>query len=448
MLQNVFDAVCACITATTVLRLKKEALECRWFCLRKVLAMWMNFYGIFVQPKHYTKYLNNKQMKQIKKIFTNLLKSFLLLVFSFLFACNNHEGYENKLEDNWSIFRGDPELSGYTNATLYDNPVLLWSFKSDSYTKSSPVVYEGVAYWNDRRGRVFGVNKEGKQVFDYAMETAVDAIPMIHDSVLYIGRIDGNICAISLSKQEILWRYETYGQIMASPNRMKFKEKDAIIVGSYDNFVYCLESKTGELINRFESNYYGNGTVAQSNNYIVFGSCDGWIRVVNCISGKQTDSLDVEFYIPASPAISKNWCYIADHSGNIFEIHLEKGKIVSFKKIIESKEESSNFVSVPAVSDKMVYAVSDDRHIYAIIRKDGSTAWKYLLKGNTGESSPVICKNKLLVCTKTGIISIHNAKTGDLLWEYDTGEQIIASPAVINDRFYILTQKGTLFCFS
>jgi outer membrane protein assembly factor BamB len=52
-----------------------------------------------------------------------------------------------------------------------------------------------------------------------------------------------------------------------------------------------------------------------------------------------------------------------------------------------------------------------------------------------------------LVCTKTGIVSIHNAKTGDLLWEYDTGEQIIASPAVNNGYFYILTFKGTLFCF-
>jgi outer membrane protein assembly factor BamB len=168
---------------------------------------------------------------------------------------------------------------------------------------------------------------------------------------------------------------------------------------------------------------------------------------VDCISGKKTDSLDVEIYIPASPAISNNWCYIADHSGNVYEIELNKGKIVSHKKILESKEENSNFVSVPAVSDKMVYVVSDDRHIYAINRKTTSVAWKYLLKGNTDESSPVICKDKLLVCTKTGIVSIHNSKTGDLLWEYDTGEQIIASPAVVKGRFYILTQKGTLFCF-
>ena len=368
-------------------------------------------------------------------------------LFLFLFACNNPISKNDNNFENWNIFRGNPSLSAYTNVSLPDKPALLWSFKSDSYTKSSPVVYNGVAYWSNRRGHIFGVNQDGKQIFDIDMKTAIDATPMIYNSILYIGRVDGFLYAISLEKQDILWSFETWGQIMASPNWMNFEDKEAIIVGSYDNNMYCINSKDGKLINRFESGYYINGAVAQNDHYIVFGGCDGWIRVVDCISGIQTDSLDVEIYIPASPAISNNTCYIADHSGNLYEIILNKGKIVSSKKIIESKDENSNFVSVPAVSDKMVFVVSDDRYLYAIYRNNGSTAWKYLLKGDTGESSPVICKNKLLVCTKTGIVSIHDAKTGELLWEYDTGEQIIASPAVIKGHFYILTQKGTLFCF-
>jgi outer membrane protein assembly factor BamB len=356
-------------------------------------------------------------------------------------------GNDDNSHKDWSIFRGNTSLTAYTDVSLPDNPQLLWSFKSDTYTKSSPIVYDRIAYWSNRRGRIYGVDSEGKQVFDYAMETAVDATPMIHDSVLYIGRIDGRLFAISTAKQDTLWTFETFGQIAASPNRMNFGGKEAIIVGSYDNNVYCIDAQNGKEINRFESGNYINGAVAQSNNFIVYGGCDGWVRVVDCVSGIQTDSLDVEIYIPASPAISNDWCYVDDHSGNVYEIKLDKGKIVSSKKIVESLDESSTFVSVPAVSDKMLYIVSDDRNIYAINRKDGSVAWKYLLKGDTGESSPVICKDKLLVCTKSGIVSIHNAKTGDLLWEYDTGEQIIASPAVIDGYFYVLTFKGTLFCF-
>ena len=366
---------------------------------------------------------------------------------SLLYAYLGKTEHRDTISGTWPIFRGDASLSGYSNVPLPDSPKLLWSFKSDSYTKSSPVVYNQVAYWSNRRGRIYGVDMAGKQVFDYDMETAVDATPMICDSVLYIGRIDGDLYAISLSKQETLWRFETMGQISASPNSMEFGGKNAIIVGSYDNFVYCIDSKNGTEINRFESGYYVNGAVAQSDHYIVFGGCDGWVRVIDCTSGIQTDSLDVETYIPASPAIHSNDCYIADHSGNVHALRLHNGKIVSSQKMVESSDESSGFVSVPAVSDKMVYVVSSDRHLYALSRKEGSIVWKYLLKGDTGESSPVVCKDKVLVCTKTGIVSIHRAQTGELLWEYDTGEQIMASPAVINGGFYILTFKGTLFCF-
>ena len=372
---------------------------------------------------------------------------FLLLSIALLSACTDKTGRSELASENWPIFRGDPSLSGYTQVSLPNHPVLLWTFKSDSYTKSSPVVYDHKIYWSNRRGRIYGVDREGKQVFDYAMETAVDATPMIYDSVLYIGRIDGYLYAISLPKQDTLWGFETWGQIAASPNRITFAGKEAIIVGSYDNYVYCIDPQEGKEISRFESGYYVNGAVAQSNNFLVFGGCDGWVRVVDGALGIQTDSIEVDTYIPASPAMSKEWCYIADHSGNVYEIKLDHGEIKSAQKIFEPQGDANGFVSVPAVSPEMVYIVSDDRKIYAIRRKDGAVAWEYLLKGDTGESAPVICNHKLLVCTKTGIVSIHDTKTGDLLWEYDTGEQIIASPAVVNGYFYILTFKGTLFCF-
>jgi len=403
---------------------------------------------------------------------------FVLFVFVFLSACKNRTDNDNDNFDdnfisqescvsasdtdisspdnlvvsnanpqNWSIFRGNPALTAYTNISLPKNPTLLWTFESGSNTRSSPVIHNQVVYWSDRRGRIFGVNHNGKQVFDFAMNTAVDAIPMVHNGVLYVGRIDGFLYAICLQKQDTLWTFETFGQISASPNRMNFHGKDAIIVGSYDNYLYMINSKTGEEIHRFESGYYINGAVAQSNNIIVYGGCDGWIRVIDAISGVQTDSLNVDIYIPASPAISGNSCYIADHSGNVYELKLNGGKIISHKKIMAPKDENRTHVSVPAVSDQMIYIVSDDRHVYAINRKDGSVAWKHLLKGETGESSPVICNDKLLVCTRSGIVSILDAKNGKLLWEYDIGEQIFASPAVINGRFYVLTFRGNLFCF-
>lgn len=54
------------------------------------------------------------------------------------------EGNEDTVDDgnslNWSLFRGDASLSGYTDRSLPKKPSLLWSYKSGVRTVSSPIV--------------------------------------------------------------------------------------------------------------------------------------------------------------------------------------------------------------------------------------------------------------------------------------------------------------------
>jgi outer membrane protein assembly factor BamB len=179
----------------------------------------------------------------------------------------------------------------------------------------------------------------------------------------------------------------------------------------------------------------------------VFGGCDAWLRIINGASGQPSDSLELGNYIPASPAIVGEYCYIADHSGNVFEITIQEGKIIHSRKMVEATDDSGAFVSVPALSANTLFVLSDDRHLYAIDRKTGEVRWKFLQKGSSGESSPVVCADKIISCSKNGIVSIVDTDGGTLLWEYDTGEQITSCPAVIKGCFYILSAKGTLFCF-
>ena len=377
-------------------------------------------------------------------LFFILHSSFIIL----LAGCGGGSGSSGGFGSlDWPLFRGDASLSGYTNTRLPKNPTLLWTFQSNARTSSSPVVANGVTYWSDKRGHVRGVDITGIQVFDYDFQTAVEATPMIHDSVMYIGRIDGIMSAVSLSRKETLWNYETMGQLSASANSVNFEGRQAIVFGSYDYYLYCLDSATGAEINRFESGYYINGAVALWQQYVIFGGCDSWLRIIDCQTGVATDSLLLDNYIPASPAIMDDFCYVGDYSGNVYELQLEKGKIAHHQKIVEAFADDAAFVSVPAITSESLFLMTSDQHLHCINRKDGNIRWKYLLKGNTGESSPVVCRDKALVCTKTGVVSILDAGSGTLEWEYDTGEQIVASPAVIKNRFYILTAKGTLFCF-
>jgi outer membrane protein assembly factor BamB len=354
-------------------------------------------------------------------------------------------GGENAVD--WPLFRGDAGLSGYSNIRLTDAPELIWSYKSDARTSSSPVIYRQTVYWSDKRGRIYGINRDGDLAFDYDFATAVEATPMVSDSVLYIGRIDGIMSAVSLNTRDTLWNFETMGQISASPNTGIFRNIEVVVFGSYDNYLYCLDKRDGRAVGRFASGYYINGAVAIRQSCFISGGCDAWLRIIDGASGLQTDSIKLETYIPASPAIDGRFCYVADHSGNVYEIVIEDGRIAGSRKMFAAADADGTFVSVPALSPSTLYILSDDRHLYAIDRGTGRVRWKYLQKGQSGESSPLVCTDKIIACTKTGIVSLVDASTGALLWEYDTGEPVTASPAVVKGRFYILTNRGTLFCF-
>ena len=103
------------------------------------------------------------------------------------------EGNEDTVDDgnslNWSLFRGDASLSGYTDRSLPKKPSLLWSYKSGVRTVSSPIVHQGTTYWCDKKGHIWGIDLKGEPVFGYDLDTPVEAIPMVYDSVLYLSLI-------------------------------------------------------------------------------------------------------------------------------------------------------------------------------------------------------------------------------------------------------------------
>lgn len=369
--------------------------------------------------------------------------SYCLLALSLL-ACS--QGGDGSL-GSWPIFRGDPGLSGYADVAIPDNPALLWTFVTGPRTVSSPVVKDGVTYWCDRRGKIHGVDPEGAEVFQADLATFVEATPTLRDSLLYIGTIDGSMIALSLESGREIWRFDTEGQLSAAPNRVRFGGREALVFGSYDNWLYCVDAADGSLISRYESGYYLNGAVALQGESMLFGGCDQWVRVIDCRSGVQTDSLLLDAYIPASPAVVGNMAYVGDYGGNLYALRLKDGKIAESRKIRRPAEQEEGFNSVPAVDKERVYIINGNRTVLAIRRADGELEWKKMLKGGTGESSPLVCRDKLVACTKTGIVSILDKKTGEVLWEYDTGEDIISSPAVVPGRLLVLTAKGTLFCF-
>ncbi len=385
------------------------------------------------------------------------LCSLLILVWvTIMVSCASVSEMQQEVESHdWPIFRGSPSLSGYTLASLPAQPKLLWSHSSHTRTVASPIVYNSMVYTLSRKGELRAFTLSGDSCAFYDFKTPIEASFVVTDSVLYVGRIDGYVTALSLnqlhrspSSVRPLWEYETFGQISGSPNLVG----DNLLVGSYDNSMYTFNARTGKKTGQFETGYYINGTASVWHRYMVFGGCDSWVRVVDISTGIMTDSLEFDSYVPASPAILDGVACACDYNGNVYEMVLTDGKISSHRKLLSSSADNDNqeggAVSMPTLTTDAVYILSGDRHVSCIDRQSGGVRWRKMLRGDTGECSPLVAKDKVLVCTKDGHVSIFDASDGEELWHYETGEPIVASPAIIGDRFFILTTRGTLLCFN
>ena len=379
----------------------------------------------------------------------------LLVLCSFASCAMMNEYAEGMHTEDWTIFRGSPSLNGYADCDIPESPRLLWSKTLQSRTVAAPIVYGGWVYILNRKGQLYRFSPEGDSVMIHDFKTSIEASFVVDDSMLYVGRIDGHINAFSITRHRMVWDYETLGQISGSPNLIDINGKRHLLVGSYDGGMYVLNALTGELRNRYATGYYINGSAAVWGRYMLFGGCDTWLRMVDSSTGMATDSLQLESYLPASPAVWGDIAYEADYKGNIYRIRLEGGKLhLSSGQEIPPPNQSSHendkdggMVSMPTVTQDAIYMLTEERYLGCLDRKTGNPRWKKMLRGITGECSPIVAGNKVIVCTKDGHVSLYDANDGTELWHEEIGETIVASPAVVSGRFYILTARGTLMCY-
>src|SRR5665647_1040620 len=105
----------------------------------------------------------------------------ILLILSTAF-----QGYSQTSDQEWPLFRGKPDLSGFTLSELPLSPSLVWSMPTGARTKSSPVVSGGMVIFGNDKGSVIAVSTDGKLKWKYEGGTAAEAPPMVYENKVII----------------------------------------------------------------------------------------------------------------------------------------------------------------------------------------------------------------------------------------------------------------------
>ncbi len=365
--------------------------------------------------------------------------STLLLVVSLLFNVT----VSAQESGSWPIFRGDPELRGVSYARLPASPVLLWTYRAADGIKASPVVSKGIIITASVRGTVYALNLQGELLWEFESGNSIEAPALIHNTTVYIGNLDGTLFALDLQSGRELWYYKTGGQIMGSPNIHRSGSDLSLIVGSYDYFLHCVDALTGKLRWRYESDNFIHSTAAISGGMAVFGGCDGFLHMVEITSGRLKSKTDIATYIASSASTGNGYAYIGDYDGQFTGVSLNDNKVV-WRFTNESSQ--LPFIGSPSLYRNYIIAGGRDRHVYCLNRYSGELIWKF----NTGsrvDASPVIIGEKVLVVNMRGDFLILDFQTGKPSWSYELGSPVSANPALIDNRIIIAADDGRIYCF-
>ncbi len=374
---------------------------------------------------------------------------FLVLIPVLIFSCSKKEAAKRIIDVekvSWPIFRGDSGLSGMAADELPEELSLLWSFKTESWIISSPVMGFGRVYIGSSDGKVYSINlKDGSKVWEFDTGDDIEASPLLLDEAIYVGNLSGEFFSLDAHTGQVRWKYKCQNSIYGSANwaRNPNNKKLLILVGSYDNRLYCLEAATGKLNWSYETDNYINGTPATDGVHVVFGGCDELLHILSISDGTEAGEVWAGSYIPGSAAFVENRAYLGHYDNKLVCIDTDEKKIVWE---YEDKDHPDAFFSSPAVGKDRVLIGSRDGYLHCVNRKNGEKIWVWQSRDDI-DSSPVISGDKVVVASMDGRLYVVDLKNGKEIWSYEIGAAIFGCPAVAGGFIVIGADDGRVYVF-
>ena len=257
---------------------------------------------------------------------------------------------------SWPMFHGRQDMVGVAPGRLPKALTLRWKFQTEGPVKSSPAIelaagagpekvsgtlrlkvpdtFSGPAgrvFVGSNDGNVYAINlADGREVWAFKTADAVEAAPLVLQGAVYVGSVDGFLYALDAATGALRWKYETQDKILGGANWVRSPQGDRtwILIGSYDMSLHCVDAATGKAVWTAETGNYINGTPAVADGKIVFGGCDGLIRVLAPADGRERLSIQAGGYVAGAVAVAGDRFYAADYDQKLTCAQVDTGKTV------------------------------------------------------------------------------------------------------------------------
>ncbi|MGB6528427.1 MAG: PQQ-binding-like beta-propeller repeat protein, partial [Candidatus Nitrosopolaris sp.] len=275
-------------------------------------------------------------------------------------------------KDSWKMFRGSAMRTGVSASRIPRKPSLLW-IKEVGPTVSSPVFVNGTIYVSTITGRIFALNLSEKKIkWHLYVGSPIVSSPLIYNGILVAATYDSWIKDTSFTGKNFLLgidsNYEIPGDVFSSPCLVGGNGM-TVVVGSMDKFIYAIEIKSGNILWMFETGGEVWSSPSYNGNEIFIGSDDGFLYCMD-IDGKLIWKSKLNEKIrSSSPCLSfdddqsSHSLFIGTYNGGMFCLNQSTGGIKWNKEILKPV-----MASPATIKDKVFFATSGKR-IYCFMSK-------------------------------------------------------------------------------
>jgi len=102
-----------------------------------------------------------------------------------------------------------------------------------------------------------------------------------------------------------------------------------------------------------------------------------------------------------------------------------------------------------AVAPALVYAVLSDGHVWGLGARDGKPVGSGPLFSapEAFNATPTLAEHALYFGSDLGVLRALDARSGERLWERDTGAALRSQPLFWQGRLYVGNDEGRVYCF-
>jgi len=359
-----------------------------------------------------------------------------------------------------NMFRQTPEHNAViTSASDYNFADEAWVFNAGAPIRSTTVFNDNTVFFGNSKGILYALNKStGAIQWQYNTGYAINSSPAISNNNIFFSDNKQTLYSLNASTGKLNWKYDfdksinydwAFDYFYSSPTIISNK----ILIGAKDGYVYNINSNNGKLIWKIKTDGIVRSTPAVANNKVFFGDVNGILYTVDLESGKELwrfktigNGLNNEDFgfdrraIISSPTIANDKVIFGCRDGFFYAVNINTGK-----EIWHVDHQVSWVISSIAVKDSIaVTGTSDGRFVQAVNVNTGQEIWKFRTVSIVW-SSPVIYNNKVYIGSQEGVLYCLDLHTGKKITSFQAEGKIFTSPVISDSLLFFGTDKGFLY---